>query len=109
MNSAQTTYYQRLHAITLATGAEKTGAPVTITGTYPTRRPRHGKFRSASASAASRSGFRQWRRVRRFRLSGRCGSLVRLDDGLSVQWYFVHTDRRVQRGAECPGEGPASG
>ena len=36
MNSAQTVYYARLHAIILATGAEKVGAPVTITGTYPT-------------------------------------------------------------------------
>ena len=36
INSAHTTYYQRLHAVTLATGAEKTGSPVTIAGTYPT-------------------------------------------------------------------------
>jgi hypothetical protein len=35
VNSAHTMYYQRLHAINLATGAEKTGSPVTIGGTYP--------------------------------------------------------------------------
>jgi hypothetical protein len=35
VNSAHTTYYHRLHAITLATGVEKTGSPVTVTGTYP--------------------------------------------------------------------------
>jgi hypothetical protein len=35
VNSAHTTYYHRLHAITLTTGTEATGAPVTITGTYP--------------------------------------------------------------------------
>ena len=35
VNSTHTTYYQRLHAIDFATGMEKTGAPVTITGTYP--------------------------------------------------------------------------
>ena len=29
------TFYQRLHAIDLTTGNEKTGSPVTITGTYP--------------------------------------------------------------------------
>ena len=34
-NSTQTTFYQRLHAIDLATGNEKTGSPVTIAGTYP--------------------------------------------------------------------------
>jgi hypothetical protein len=35
VNSAHTAYYQRLHAVSLATGAEQTGAPVIITGTYP--------------------------------------------------------------------------
>ena len=35
INSAQTTFYQRLHAIDLATGNEKTGAPATIAATYP--------------------------------------------------------------------------
>jgi hypothetical protein len=35
VNSAHTIFYHRLHAITLATGTEKTGSPVTITGTYP--------------------------------------------------------------------------
>jgi hypothetical protein len=35
MNSAGTTFYQRLHAIDLATGNEKLGAPVTITATSP--------------------------------------------------------------------------
>jgi hypothetical protein len=35
VNSAQTTFYQRLHAIDLTTGNEKTGSPVTIAGTYP--------------------------------------------------------------------------
>ena len=29
------TYYHRLHAITLATGTEKTGSPATVGGTYP--------------------------------------------------------------------------
>jgi hypothetical protein len=36
INAGQTTYYQRLHAIDLATGNEKAGAPATITATYPT-------------------------------------------------------------------------
>ena len=36
INSAHTTYYHRLHAITLSTGTEATGSPVTITGSYPT-------------------------------------------------------------------------
>jgi hypothetical protein len=35
VNSAQTTYYQRLHAIDITTGNEQTGSPVTITGSYP--------------------------------------------------------------------------
>jgi len=35
VNAAQTTFYQRLHAINLATGTEKTGSPVTIAGTFP--------------------------------------------------------------------------
>ncbi|MGB6355353.1 MAG: hypothetical protein WBF21_15365 [Steroidobacteraceae bacterium] len=35
VNSAQTTFYQRLHAIDLATGSEKPGSPATIAGTYP--------------------------------------------------------------------------
>ena len=35
VNSTHTTYYQRLHAISLATGTEKTGSPVTVGGTYP--------------------------------------------------------------------------
>jgi hypothetical protein len=35
VNSAQTSFYQRLHAIDLATGTEKTGSPATIAGTYP--------------------------------------------------------------------------
>jgi hypothetical protein len=35
--SAQTTYYQRLHAIDLATGHEETGSPTTIAGAYPGR------------------------------------------------------------------------
>jgi hypothetical protein len=35
VNSAQTTFYQRLHAIDMTTGNEKTGSPVLIAGTYP--------------------------------------------------------------------------
>jgi hypothetical protein len=35
VNSGKTTFYQRLHAIDLATGSEKPGSPVTIAGTYP--------------------------------------------------------------------------
>ena len=35
VNSARTTFYQRLHAINIVTGAEKAGSPVTISGTYP--------------------------------------------------------------------------
>jgi hypothetical protein len=35
VNATQTTYYQRLHAIDLATGNEKIGSPATIAGTYP--------------------------------------------------------------------------
>jgi hypothetical protein len=35
VNAAHTTYYHRLHALDLATGAEKAGAPATIMGTYP--------------------------------------------------------------------------
>jgi hypothetical protein len=35
VNAAQTTYYQRLHAIDLATGNEKIGSPATLVGTYP--------------------------------------------------------------------------
>ncbi len=35
VNSAQTTFYQRLHAIDLTTGNEKTGSPVLITATVP--------------------------------------------------------------------------
>ena len=34
MNSAGTTFYQRLHAIDLSTGSEKTGSPATIAGTF---------------------------------------------------------------------------
>jgi hypothetical protein len=34
-NTAQTSFYQRLHAIDLATGNEMTGSPVLIAGTYP--------------------------------------------------------------------------
>jgi hypothetical protein len=35
VNAAQTVFYQRVHAIDLATGNEKTGSPLLITGTYP--------------------------------------------------------------------------
>ncbi|MDB6084398.1 MAG: hypothetical protein JWN43_2279, partial [Gammaproteobacteria bacterium] len=35
VNAAHTTFYQRLHAIDLASGAEKSGSPVTVAGTYP--------------------------------------------------------------------------
>ena len=35
VNSGQTAFYQRLHAIDLMTGNEKPGSPVTIAGTYP--------------------------------------------------------------------------
>ncbi len=35
VNSLQTVYYQRLHAIDLATGNEKAGSPALIAGTYP--------------------------------------------------------------------------
>ena len=35
MNGAGTTFYQRLHAIDLTSGAEKPGSPVTLGGTYP--------------------------------------------------------------------------
>jgi hypothetical protein len=35
MSSAGTSFYQRLHAIDLATGAEKAGSPMAITATYP--------------------------------------------------------------------------
>jgi hypothetical protein len=35
MSSAGARFYQRLHAIDLATGAEKAGSPINITATYP--------------------------------------------------------------------------
>jgi Putative Ig domain len=35
VNTARTTFYQRLHAIDLATGAERPGSPLTITATFP--------------------------------------------------------------------------
>ena len=35
VNAAQTTFYQRLHAIDLTTGSEKAGSPVAITATVP--------------------------------------------------------------------------
>ncbi|HWJ34353.1 MAG TPA: hypothetical protein VNR70_03760 [Steroidobacteraceae bacterium] len=35
VNSAQTAFYQRLHAIDYVTGSEKTGSPVAIAATYP--------------------------------------------------------------------------
>ena len=35
INAAQTTFYQRLHAIDITTGKEKTGSPVIIAATYP--------------------------------------------------------------------------
>jgi hypothetical protein len=35
MNSGGTTFYQRLHAIDLTSGAEKPGSPITLGGTYP--------------------------------------------------------------------------
>jgi hypothetical protein len=35
VDSTQTTFYQRLHAIDLGSGKEKTGSPVAIAGTYP--------------------------------------------------------------------------
>jgi hypothetical protein len=34
-NSAQTTFYQRLHAIDLTTGREETGSPIAIAATFP--------------------------------------------------------------------------
>jgi hypothetical protein len=35
VNSAKTTFYQRLHAIDPTSGSEKPGSPMTITGNYP--------------------------------------------------------------------------
>jgi len=35
VNVGANTFYQRLHAIDLASGSEKAGSPVTISGTYP--------------------------------------------------------------------------
>ncbi|MGO9513686.1 MAG: hypothetical protein ACLP2F_08600 [Steroidobacteraceae bacterium] len=35
VNAGESAFYQRLHAIDLASGSEKTGSPVTISGTYP--------------------------------------------------------------------------
>jgi hypothetical protein len=35
VSASQTTFYQRLHAINLATGNEQSGSPVAIAGTYP--------------------------------------------------------------------------
>jgi hypothetical protein len=35
VNAGHTTFYQRLHALDLATGAEKAGSPVVIAGTFP--------------------------------------------------------------------------
>jgi hypothetical protein len=35
VNSAQNTFYQRLHAIDITTGSEKTGSPATITASVP--------------------------------------------------------------------------
>jgi hypothetical protein len=35
INAGLTTYYQRLHAIDISTGNEKTGSPTLVTGTYP--------------------------------------------------------------------------
>lgn len=35
VNAGHTAFYQRLHAIDLATGTEKPGSPVTIAGVYP--------------------------------------------------------------------------
>jgi hypothetical protein len=35
VNAAQTTFYQRLHAIDLTSGSEEAGSPITIGGTYP--------------------------------------------------------------------------
>lgn len=35
MNAAGTSFYQRLHAIDITTGAEKPGSPVTITASFP--------------------------------------------------------------------------
>jgi hypothetical protein len=35
MNSAATTFYQRLHAINVTTGNEKPGSPTSISGTFP--------------------------------------------------------------------------
>jgi hypothetical protein len=35
VDSTHTTFYQRLHALDLATGNEKSGSPVLIAGTYP--------------------------------------------------------------------------
>jgi hypothetical protein len=35
VSASQTTFYQRLHAINLATGNEQPGSPVAIAGTYP--------------------------------------------------------------------------
>jgi hypothetical protein len=35
VNSARTTFYQRLHAIDITTGIEKVGSPAVIAGTYP--------------------------------------------------------------------------
>ncbi|HEX4151772.1 MAG TPA: hypothetical protein VHY75_06140 [Steroidobacteraceae bacterium] len=35
VNSAQTTFYQRLHAIDIATGNERSGSPIMVTATVP--------------------------------------------------------------------------
>ena len=93
VNPAHTTYYQRLHAIDLATGGEKTGSPITITGTYPGTGTAHfGEFQCTSAEPARGACARQRFGLHRLGSSRGHRALVWLDHELPV-----HRHRRWPR------------
>jgi regulation of enolase protein 1 (concanavalin A-like superfamily) len=56
VNSGGTTFYQRLHAIELTTGMEKTGSPETIAGAYPGSGDGSGTVTFSSQQQNQRAG-----------------------------------------------------
>ena len=97
---AGTVFYQRLHAIDLASGSEKRRLAGQHRRHLPGRQRQHDRVLDASGESARRARARQRHGLHRLgRARGRA-ALVRLGDGLYVQWQHLHAAVGAQRLAQ---------